>query len=176
MNARIKKILAEVGKVVVIIVGFYLLLCLYDCTRTKPKPIKGKENVVKQTHKEKADTVFIPYEVKVHSKPKTIIKWRNIPQSIINDTLSKIRYCDSTTIQTDTITKEGIKVAIIDTIRNNSIAGRETQIISSNQIITNTITDSIFTLRVDTIYIQKKRGVLCVACFGAGFIIGSLTK
>ena len=175
MNARINKILSEVGKVVIIVVGFYLLLCLYDCTRTKPKP-EGKENVVKQTHREKADTVFIPYEVKVHSKPKTIIKWCNIPQSIINDTLSKISYCDSTTIQTDTITKEGVKLAILDTIRNNSVVGRQTQIISANQIITNTITDSIFTLRVDTVYIQKKRGVLCAVCFGAGFVIGSLTK
>lgn len=164
MNARINKILAEVGKVILIVAGFYGLLCLYDCTRTKPKPIIGKEKVVKQTQTIKKDTVLVRDTLLVYSKPKTIIKFETF------------NYCDSTTIQTDTITKQGVKVAILDTIRNNSIVGRQTRIISANQIITNTIRDSIFTLRVDTVYIKPKRFLLCTACFGAGFVIGTFSK
>jgi hypothetical protein len=171
MNAKINKILAEVGKVVVIVAGFYLLLCLYDCTRTKQKPIKGKEKVVKQTHTQKADTVLVHDTLLVYSKPKTIIKWKYKPIEF-----ERFNYCDSTTIQTDTITKEGVKVAILDTIRNNSVVGRQTQIISANQIITNTSIDSIFTVRVDTIYVRKNNGMLCATCFGAGFVLGSFTK
>lgn len=172
MNARINKILAELGKVVVIVVGFYLLLCLYDCTRTKPKPIKGKEKVVKQTHAEHRDTILVHDTLIVRSKPKTVVKW--IKDTI--DITDSIRYCDSVTVQTDTITKEGIKLAILDTIRNNAVIGRQTQIISANQVITNTIRDSIFTLIVDTVYIKPKRGLPCVACFGAGFVIGTFSK
>ncbi len=151
MNAN--KILAEVGNVVVIVVCFYLLLCLYDCTRTKPKPIIGKEKVVKQTKTITKDTVLVRDTILVYSNPKTIIKWKSKPIEF-----ESVNYCDSTTIQTDTITKGGVKVAILDTIRNNSVIGRQTQIISANKVITNTIRDSIFTIRIDTIYKKQKFG------------------
>lgn len=166
------KIFAEISKIVLIIGVAFALFWLYDCTKTTPKPIykKGTENVVKQTHFERKDTVFIHDTLVVRSKPKTVVKWKfNSPEFEGN-------YCDSITVQTDTITKEGVKLAILDTIRNNSIIGRETQLISANRIITNTIHDSIFTLRVDTVIIAKQRGWLCATCFGAGFVLGSFTR
>jgi hypothetical protein len=170
---RINKILAGAGKVALIIGGFYLLLCLYDCTRDVPKPIykKGPEKVVKQTHAERIDTVLVHDTLLVKSKPKTVVKW--LKDTI--DITDSIRHCDYVTVQTDTITKEGVKLAILDTIRNNAVIGRQTQLISANRIITNTIHDSVFSLRVDTVIITKQRkGWLCAACFGAGVVVGSV--
>ncbi len=175
MKEKIKKALLIIGhgllEMIAIVFCVWALFCVYDCSRTKP--IIGKEKVVKQTQTIKKDTVLVRDTVMVYSKPKTIIKWKsNSPEF---DGI-KINYCDSTNIQTDTITKQGVKVAILDTIRNNSVVGRQTQIISANQVITNTIRDSIFTLRVDTVYIKPKRFLLCAACFGAGFVIGTFSK
>jgi len=166
------KIFAEISKIAFIIGAAFALFWLYDCTKTtKPIYKKGTEKVVKQTRTEGRDTIVILIHDTVRSKPKTVVKWIN-PTISITD----IRYCDSITVQTDTITKEGVKLAILDTIKNNSIVGRQTQLISSNQIITNTIHDSIFSLRVDTVIISKQRGWLCATCFGAGFVLGSFTR
>lgn len=167
------KIFAEISKIVLIIGAAFALFWLYDCTKTTPNSTykKGSEKVVKQTHFERKDTLLIHDTLVVRSKPKTVVKWIK-PTIGITD----IRYCDSITVQTDTITKEGVKLAILDTIKNNSIIGRQTQLISANRIITNTIHDSIFTLRVDTVIIAKQRRWLCATCFGVGFVLGSFTR
>lgn len=173
MKEKIKKALLIIGhgllEMIAIVFCVWALFCVYDCSRTKP--IIGKEKVVKQTQTIKKDTVMVRDTVLVYSNPKTVIKWKSKPIEF-----ETFNYCDSTFIQTDTITNQGVKVAILDTIRNNSVIGRQTQIISANQIITNTIRDSIFTLRFDTVYIKPKRGLLCAACFGAGFVIGTFSK
>lgn len=172
MKNKLNKIVAELAKIALIIGAVFALLWLYDCTKTTPKPIykEGSEKVVKQTHTERRDTVLVHDTLVVRSKPKTVVKW--IKPTI--DITDSIRHCDYVTVQTDTITKEGVKLAILDTIRNNAIVGRQTQLISANRIITNTIHDSIFSLRVDTVIITKQRkGWLCAACFGAGFVVGA---
>lgn len=171
MKNKLNKIVAELAKIALIIGAVFALLWLYDCTKTTPKPIykEGTEKVVKQTRTERRDTILVHDTLVVRSKPKTVVKWI---QSSIG--ITDIRYCDSITVQTDTITKEGVKLAILDTIKNNSIIGRQTQLISANRIITNTIHDSVFSLRVDTVIITKQRkGWLCAACFGAGFVVGA---
>lgn len=171
MKNKLNKIVAELAKIALIIGAVFALLWLYDCTKTTPKPIykEGTEKVVKQTRTERRDTILVHDTLVVRSKPKTVVKW--IQPSI---GITDIRYCDSITVQTDTITKEGVKLAILDTIKNNSIIGRQTQLISANRIITNTIHDSVFSLRVDTVIITKQRkGWLCAACFGAGFVVGA---
>jgi hypothetical protein len=167
------KIFAEISKIVLIIGAVFALLWLYDCTKTTTRPIykQGSEKVVKQTRTERRDTILVHDTLLVRSKPKTVVKWIK-PTIGITD----IRYCDSITVQTDTITKEGVKLAILDTIKNNSIVGRRTQLISANRIIVNTIHDSIFSLRVDTVIIAKQRGWLCATCFGAGFVLGSFAR
>ena len=169
MKNKLNKIVAELAKIALIIGAVFALLWLYDCTKTTPKPIykEGSEKVVKQTHTERRDTVLVHDTLVVRSKPKTVVKW-------IQPSITNIRYCDSITVQTDTLTKEGVKLAILDTIRNNAVISRQTQLISINRIITNTIHDSVFSLRVDTVIITKQRkGWLCAACFGAGFVVGA---
>lgn len=169
MKNKLNKIVAELAKIALIIGAVFALLWLYDCTKTTPKPIykEGTEKVVKQTHTERTDTILVRDTLVVRSKPKTVIKWL---EPALKST--EVRYCDSITVQTDTITKEGIKLAILDTIKNNAVIGRQTQLISSNRIITNTIHDSVFSLRVDTIITKQRKGWLCAACFGAGVVVG----
>ena len=157
-----KKLTAEF--LIALIVGAtFTLFWLYDCTRHRPTPVQGKEEVVHQTRTERIDTVMIHDTIHVRTKPKTIVKWLN--------TNSKPVLCDSVNVQTDTVTLDGAKIAITDTIISNSINARSLLLLTSKPEITRIIHDSIFSLRVDTVIIkQRKTFRLCAACFGAGVL------
>ena len=159
---------ANVGKMALIVGSAYALFCLYDCTKTTKK--KGVENIVKQTHTERIDTVMIHDTLRINSKPKTIVKWRILQENN--------KSCDSANVQSDTITVDGAKIAILDTLINNSNVGRAVSLVISKPTITHTIHDSIFSLRIDTVYIAKKQrlGLVCITCFGAGVVLRSFVK
>jgi hypothetical protein len=171
MKEETKETLYNIGvniiKMIVIVWSVYALLCLYDCTKTTKKKV---QNVIKQVHSERIDTVLVHDTLTLASKPKTLIKWRILEASR--------KSCDSANVQTDTITVQGVKLAIVDTLISNSNSGRAINLILSKPIITHTIHDSVFLLRTDTLYIAKKQklGLVCVTCFGAGVVLRSFVK
>ena len=168
-----KKIIAEFLKIALIVGTTFALFWLYDCTRHQPTPVQGKEEVVRKTHTERIDTVVIHDTVQVRTKPKTVVKW------VLPELSNSFRYnpCDSVNVQTDTVTLDGAKIAITDTIISNSINARSILLVTSKPEITRTIHDSIFSLRVDTVIIkQRKTFRLCAACFGAGVLVGSVIR
>jgi hypothetical protein len=159
MNQIVKDIL----KVVLVAIGFYLLFSTYDCTRSK----KG-DNDTTIVHSETRDTVYIIDTIIKNTKPKVITKWLT-PRTTHDITEQQPNYvysnCDSTVIQLDTGTTQGVKYAIVDTLQGNEILGRELSFYVPERTITHTIRDSIFINRTDTVFIKKK-GLLRAYLFG----------
>ena len=160
----------------------YMIFQLYTCNRSKPKITttvtakKGKPFIFRQKHIEIVDSIRKYYEVKLSTKPKVITKYiHSQPNCVyLNNP------CDSIIIETDSINVGMANIKIVDTVSGNRVIGRGITMKGSEK----TVTDTIETLRVDTVYVTTNtkqpfgtnakwflRG--CVACGVPAFVVGA---
>jgi hypothetical protein len=177
MKNTIKNILAIIFSVVA------LFLLLYQgCERKENVTVtkkQGKETVIETKRTIEVDSIKILKEIIANTKPVIINRWLK-PRAKHDTTERQPSYvyspCDSVYSTLDTGTKEGVKYTIIDTISDNKVKGRSIKFNVPQLTINTKITDSVKSLRVDTVFITKKQKFGTNAkWFLRGFVAGNAT-